>query len=141
MLDADFIRKNLDAVKANCANRNVKADVDAVVRLDDDRKKLEFQRGEAAAKQNQISKGFATAKTPEEKAALKAESGALKEQIVGFDAELKKVEAELVGVLLTIPNMTHPDAPVGTDDKANKVVAVVGEPTKFDFKPKDHVAI
>lgn len=141
MLDADFIRKNLDAVKANCANRNVKADVDAVVRLDDDRKKLEFQRGEAAAKQNQISKGFASAKTPEEKAALKAESGALKEQIVGFDAQLKTVEAELVAVLVTIPNMTHPDAPVGTDDKANKVVSVVGEPRKFDFKIKDHVAL
>jgi seryl-tRNA synthetase len=141
MLDADFIRKNLDAVKANCANRNVKADVDAVVHLDDDRKSLEFRRGEAAAKQNQISKGFASAKTPEEKAALKAESGALKEQITKFDAELKETEADLIAVLLTIPNMTHPDAPVGTDDKANKVVSVVGEPRKFDFKIKDHVAL
>ena len=52
MLDADFIRKNLDDVKKNCTDRNVKADVDAVVRLDDRRKQLEFQRGETAAKKN-----------------------------------------------------------------------------------------
>ena len=32
MLDAQFIRDNLEAVKANCRNRNVKADVDRVVR-------------------------------------------------------------------------------------------------------------
>jgi seryl-tRNA synthetase len=40
MLDAAFIRANLDAVRANCVNRNVKADVDLVVRLDDQRKQL-----------------------------------------------------------------------------------------------------
>ena len=40
MLDAAFIREHLAAVKENCANRNVKADVDAVVRLDDERKRL-----------------------------------------------------------------------------------------------------
>jgi len=37
--------------------------------------------------------------------------------------------------------MTHPDAPVGADFAANKVVATFGEPRTFDFKPKDHVAL
>jgi seryl-tRNA synthetase len=37
--------------------------------------------------------------------------------------------------------MTHPDAPVGTDATANKVISKHGEPTKFAFKPKDHVAL
>ena len=43
MLDAQFIRENLEAVKANLKNRNVKADVDRVVQLDDERKRLEQQ--------------------------------------------------------------------------------------------------
>src|SRR6266540_729721 len=40
MLDPQYIRDNLDAVKTNCKNRNVSADVDRVVTLDDERKRL-----------------------------------------------------------------------------------------------------
>src|SRR5438552_16963522 len=40
MLEAPFIRDNLDAVKANCKDRNVTADVDRVVALDEERKRL-----------------------------------------------------------------------------------------------------
>ena len=42
---------------------------------------------------------------------------------------------------MTIPNMTHPDAPIGGTPADNKVIRTWGEPRKFDFKPKDHVAI
>ena len=31
MLDVHFIRENLEAVKANCKNRNVNADIDQVI--------------------------------------------------------------------------------------------------------------
>jgi seryl-tRNA synthetase len=42
---------------------------------------------------------------------------------------------------MTIPNMTHPDAPIGATPADNKVVRTWGDKPKFDFKPKDHVAI
>ncbi len=140
MLDANFIRDNLDAVKANCANRNVKADVDAVVRLDAERKGVQRQADETKAKQNELSKKFQSAK-PDERAALKEESTKLKEQVAGFDTKLKEIEEALRVAILPIPNMTHPDAPVGTDAVANVVVAKFGEPTTFDFPPKDHVSL
>ncbi len=141
MLDAAFVRDNLDAVKANCANRNVTADVDAVVRLDEERRRIQRTADELKGKQNAVSKGFATAKDDAAKQAIKDEAAKLKEQIAALEPELKRVEEELRAVLVTIPNMTHPDAPVGSDAAANKVVTVFGTPTKFDFKPKDHVAI
>jgi len=37
--------------------------------------------------------------------------------------------------------MAHPDAPVGKEDKDNLEVKRVGEPTAFDFEPKDHVQL
>ena len=49
MLDAAFIREHLDAVKANCRNRNVKADVDRVVQLDDERKRLAQRNADASS--------------------------------------------------------------------------------------------
>ncbi len=138
MLDAAFIRDNLDAVKANCVNRNVSADVDAVVVLDDERKKLQRQVDETKARQNQISAGFKSA-TAEEKAKLKDESGKLKEQVAAFEVQLKEVEVKLRAVVSVIPNMSHPKAPVGAGDSANVTVAEFGTKPTFDFKPKDHV--
>jgi seryl-tRNA synthetase len=142
MLDAAYIRDNLELVKQNCRNRGAKAaDPDAVVKLDDERKRLEGLRGDTAARQNQLSAGFKDAKTPEAKQALKEESTKLKEQIAKIDADLKVTQAALDAALTLIPNMTHPDAPVGADEKANKEIAKFGERRKFDFKAKDHVAL
>ena len=56
MLDANFIREHLDAVKANCANRNVKADVDRVVQLDDERRRFAGETQSVQQRQNEVSK-------------------------------------------------------------------------------------
>ncbi|HSQ55170.1 MAG TPA: serine--tRNA ligase [Gemmata sp.] len=141
MLDASFIRDNAVAVKANCRNRGVsEIPVDRVIAFDSKRKELVQRRSDTAAKKNEISKQFAKA-TPEQRSALKEQSTALDKEIGILDAELKLVEDDLKVNLVQIPNMTHPDAPVGADEKANKVVAKFGDPRKFDFKPKDHVGL
>ncbi len=140
MLDAAFVRDNLDAVKANCANRLVKVDVDAVVRLDDERRRLQREYDELKGKQNALSdqiKGAGKDKELREK--LVAESRGMKDRLAELEAGAKRFEEELRAALAVIPNMTHPDAPVGHTAADNKVVATFKEPTKFDFKPKDHV--
>ena len=142
MLDAAFIRDNLDAVRINCINRNTDTmAVERAVKIDEERKRLVQLRSETAAKQNDISKKFPQAKTPEEKQALKDQSTKLKEELGILDANLKLVEDDLKANLHLIPNMSHPAAPVGRDSAANVVVAKHGEPRTFDFKPKDHVAL
>jgi seryl-tRNA synthetase len=142
MLDAAFIRDNFEAVQANCINRNVDpVPVERAVKFDDERKRLVQLRSETAAKQNALSKQFGGARTQEEKDSLRKQSTELKEQLGGIDAKLKLVEGDLLANLLLIPNMTHPAAPVGKDPSANKVVSKSGEPRKFAFKPKDHVAL
>ena len=72
---------------------------------------------------------------------MKAEGKNLRERKSAMEAEVKKVEADLHAALLTIPNMTHPDAPVGSTPADNKVISRSGEPRQFDFAPKDHVAL
>src|SRR4051794_21637471 len=132
MLDAAFVRDNLAAVKANCANRNVPDfPADRAVFFDDARKRLVQERSETAAKQNALSKQFGAAKTQEEKDALRAQSTALKEAIGRIDAELALVEGDLKANLLQLPNMTHPAAPVGTDPSSNVVVAEFGAKPTF----------
>jgi seryl-tRNA synthetase len=141
MLDAAFIREHLDEVKANCRNRNVSADPDAVVRFDDERKRIEQQVQTLQQRQNEIQKITAKEKDPARKQELIAEGKTLREQVAGLEKQRDQVKADLHAVLVTIPNMTHPDAPVGTTGDDNKVISAWGEPTRFDFPSRDHVAL
>jgi seryl-tRNA synthetase len=138
MLDAQFIREHLDAVKANLRHRNVKADVDRVVRLDDERKHLAQQTQTIHQRQNEVAKLVKGEQGKAKRDALIQEGRSLKEQVAGLEEQRKTVECDLEAALKTIPNMTHPDAPVGND---NRVLRKEGEPRKFDFTPKDHVAL
>ena len=140
MLDVSYIREHLASVKANCRNRGVTADVDAVVRLDDARRAAQRLFDDTRAAQNRISEQIKSAgKDKELRDKLVAESRGMKDQLAAYESDAKRLEGELRTALLPIPNMTHPDAPVGDTDAANRVVKVSGEPTRFDFKVKDHV--
>ncbi|MGL6095347.1 MAG: serine--tRNA ligase [Fimbriiglobus sp.] len=142
MLDAAFVRDNLAAVKANCGNRGVAADVDSVIRHDDERKRLQRQFDELKARQNLLSDEIKKAgKDAEKRTALIAESKAMKDQLGALEAEAKTAEDAVRVSLLGIPNMTHPDAPVGRTDADNKVVATFGDAAKLPFPPKDHVEL
>lgn len=137
MLDPAFVRENADAVKANCAARQVQnARVDDVVRLDEERRRSQRQFDELKAKQNQLSDEIKKAgKDQAKRDALVAQSKGMKDELGRLEADVKRVEEELKAALLTIPNLSHPAAPVGSE---NKVVKTVGTPPAFDFKPKDH---
>jgi seryl-tRNA synthetase len=141
MLDPHFIRENLAAVKANCANRNVKADADRVVALDDERRRLVSETQVLQQRQNEISKLIPKEKDKDKKQALIQEGRELREKVAALEAKSRDNDAAMRAALNTIPNMSHPDAPVGTDAAANRVLRKVGEPRKFDFPAKDHVAL
>jgi seryl-tRNA synthetase len=141
MLDATFIREHLAEVESNLANRNVKADVGRVVQLDDERRRLIAETQVLQQRQNEISKLIPKEKDAAKKQALVQEGRELREKVGGLEAKARDNDAALRAALSVIPNMTHPDAPVGTDSAANKVLRTWGEPRKFDFKAKDHVAL
>ncbi|MFL5341809.1 MAG: serine--tRNA ligase [Gemmataceae bacterium] len=142
MLDAAFIRANLEAVKANCVHRAVKnAHPDRVVQFDDERKRLEQEKQTLQQRQNAIAGQMKGKLEPDARQALIAEGKALKEQVGTFEKQLKLIETDLHAELMQIPNMTHPDAPVSVDPTGNKVIRRWGEPPQFGFKPKDHVAL
>lgn len=141
MLDAQFIRENLEEVKTNCRNRNVKADVDPVIQLDDERKRFIQEIQTIQQRKNEIDKLIPKEKDATKKQGLIQEGRSLREKVAAMEGQSKSVEKELRDVLLTIPNMSHPAAPVGTTAQDNKVIRKWDEPRKFDFAIKDHVAL
>jgi seryl-tRNA synthetase len=141
MLDYRFIKENLDAVKANIKSRNMNADADAVVALFDKRTALVTELQTLQTKRNDNAKAMKGKLSDDERKRLIDEGKAIKDEIAAAEAALAKAEEDLDVAGRLIPNMAHPDAPLGKEDKDNTEVKRVGEPTKFPFTPKDHVQL
>ena len=141
MLDLRYVRENPKAVAENCRNRGVVADIDLVVKLADRRSGLIQELNELKHQQNQLAKSVGGERDPERRKYLIAESRRMKEAIPERETELQMVERRLREEMLKIPNMTHPDSPIGKDDTENVELKRVGEIPTFDFEPRDHVEL
>jgi seryl-tRNA synthetase len=142
MLDRKYIVENAEAVKTNCANRNITVDVDRLVELESQRREKLHLVQELNTAYNAASKKIGQAKDAVEREQLKVDARKLRDQKDAAQAEHDKLDAEAKLVQLHVPNMAHPDCPIGVDDKANLELArgkhVIRE---FDFKPLDHLEL
>lgn len=141
MLDYKFIKDNLEAVKKNIENRNMTADADKVVELYDKRTALVTKQQELQQKRNENAKAMKQKLDDAKRQELIAAGKEIKDQIAVIDKEVAETEEALEEAARQIPNMVHPDAPVGKLDTENLEVKKVGTPRKFNFEPKDHVQI
>jgi seryl-tRNA synthetase len=141
VLDLKFIRENARAVEENCKNRGVEAEVGLVVELADRRSELIQELNELKQRQNQMAKSIGKERDEEARGRLIEDSRTMKEQIPAREMELHEVEERLRDEQLKIPNMTHPDSPIGKDDTENVEIRRSGEIPEFAFEPRDHVEI
>ncbi len=141
MLDIKFIQDNLEEVKANLVNRGMTADPDQVVAL---YKRRLAALGELEALRQRRNENASKMKgklAPEARQPLVLEGRELKESIARYEGDLLEVERALMIEAARIPNMAHPRAPVGREESCNLELRRVGEPTRFDFAPKDHLEL
>ncbi len=142
MLDRKYIIENLEAVKQNCANRNVTCDVDRLVELEISRKEKLKQVEVLNAEANAVSKTIGQAKDDAEREQRKEKGRELRARKDAGQAEHDKLDDEAHKIQLTIPNMAHEDAPIGEDDKSNLELEHSKQtPRQFDFQPLDHVEL
>jgi seryl-tRNA synthetase len=130
MLDIKFIRDNKELVKTNTQNRGIKADIERLLSLDETRRQLMHKIEEFRSQRNKQSKG-----KPSDEEIVKMRS--LGNEIKTLELELDTVDAEYKELLFKVPNLTHPDSPVGGEDKF-RVVSKHNKPPEFAFAPKDH---
>lgn len=139
MLDLNYICDNAELVAQNCHNRGVKVNIHELVKHRQQRSDLITQIDELRREQNELSAKIPKEADPQQKQALIARGKELRQTVATHETELKDLESQLRVLQMQVPNMTHPAAPVGKLAEDNKVVRKFGEPTKFDFKPLDHV--
>jgi seryl-tRNA synthetase len=138
MLDIKYLRENLAAATAALANRSGEVDLSTFSGLDLRRRELLGEGETLKAEKNRVSALIGQTK---DKSQVRTEIEQMKEvstRIKQIDDELRGVEEELQALLLTIPNLPHPDCPVGRDEAANLEVRSWGEIPAFEFKPQAH---
>ncbi|MGQ0589649.1 MAG: serine--tRNA ligase [Sphingosinicella sp.] len=140
MLSLPFIRDNAAIVRKAIADKGVTLDLDALLALDGEVRELKTRADGLRAERNAISDGFKGA-APEERPALGAKAKAIGAEIGSVESALSEKQAALDALLMAVPNIPWPGAPVGPDESANVVVRTEGEVPWFDFAPLDHVAL
>ncbi len=151
MLDITQLRRDLAAVVARLETRKTPQpflDVERFTALEAERKTLQTRTEELQAQRNSLSKQIGmlkgkAAKTGEdtsaETAALMAQVSAAADEMTAGATRLDALQAELQGLLLSVPNLPDPSVPVGADESANIEARRWGTPGAYDFPVKDHV--
>ena len=140
MLSRDLLRERPDQVKARLAGRGVDLDlVDRWTELDAERRAILVEAEALKQQRNEASKRIGEKKRTGGDAAVEiAAVGAVKDRIERHDARLGEIDASLYELELKLPNLPDDDVPAGTDESANRVERVVGEPRTFEFEPRTH---
>lgn len=141
MIDVKRLRQDPEGMRASLRRRqdpSIDGMLDAVLDLDRRRRDLLVRVEGLKARRNTASEEVARRKRAGESAdELFAELKASGEEVKALDAAVHRIDEELDGLLLTLPNPPHADAPDG-DETGNAVVRVWGEPPAFAFPPRPH---
>jgi seryl-tRNA synthetase len=141
MVDLKDLRENPEKYRRGAERKNVRVDIDAILRADEQRVAAQKEFERLRTEQNEASKLIARAKDASERDAHKSRAADLKPRVKDAEERMKSAEAELQPLLLQVPQPPDDDVPVGKDAGDNVVLYRWGTPRKFEFKPKSHIEL
>jgi seryl-tRNA synthetase len=144
MLDIRLIRERPDFVRERLATRGAELaqQIDEVLRVDSERRKLETQVQQLNAERNKLSKEIGRLRSQKESSAEQESNvRAIGEEIARLNEAAAAADAFQTTLLLGIPNLPHANAPIGADAGGNPEVRVWGEKPLFGYQPLDHVEL
>lgn len=141
MLDIKFIRENKEIVKEALKNRNLKIDIDELVKLDEERRSLLVETEALKAERNkandEISILMKEKKNPKD---IIAKMKVVSQKIAELDNKVEEIDQKIAKFIYTIPNIPDKSIPVGGPEN-NKIVKSWGKTPTFDFNPRSHIEL
>lgn len=145
MIDIKLIRENPKLVKDNIKKKfqNEKLLlVDKVKNLDEEWRKLKQEEDKLRNQRNKISESINQAKKQKKNiSVLIKKAKEIPDKIAKTENKRKKLEAEIRGIMLKIPNIIHKSVPIGRDEKSNVEIKKIGKPKKPKYKLFNHVEL
>ena len=140
MLDIKFIRENSEVIKTAAIRKKLKFDVDALLKLDDERLAIMKRVEDLRAKQNGASEQIQKSQG-EERNALLESMRVVKDDLKKEEESLEVVMKDWRALMLSVPNIPDMSVPDGESDADNVEAKKWGEIKTFDFKVRDHIEI
>ncbi|MCE5311926.1 MAG: serine--tRNA ligase [Nitrospiraceae bacterium] len=139
MLDARFVRENIELLKSALQKRASDIDLEAFAGLEQERLKLTRESEDLRNKRNVVSEEIGKLKREKKDASqLMQDMKAVADRIKEIEEALKGIEEQTSAQLMVIPNIPHESVPVGKDEEDNQEIRRWGEPRKFEFEPLNH---
>jgi len=140
MIDPKYLRTNIEETAKQLSRRGYRLDIAAITDLEAQRKVLQIETQNLQNQRNTLSKAIGQTKAKGENIdSLMAEVNQLSENLQHNEQQLVDIQTRLQSIVATIPNIPHSSVPAGKTEEDNQEIRRWGEPTKFDFIPKDHV--
>ena len=139
MLDARFVRENVESVRNGLKKRGYEFPLAAFLAIDEKRMALLKETEELRNRRNVVSEEIGKLKRQKEDAAVQLdEMKGVSDRLKDLDERLKDLEAETRALLLTIPNIPDESVPPGRDENDNVEIRKWGTLRQFDFEPLNH---
>ena len=139
MLDINLIREKPDLVRKSMLDRQLdSAPVDAILKLDEQRRAILTEAETLKAERNAVSKEISQMKAAADRKIRIEAMRTVGDKIATLDKEIARIEEELKSAAATIPNLPDGRTPYGKDEDGNVVLRTVGDLPQFDFEPKVH---
>ncbi|MFH0854420.1 MAG: serine--tRNA ligase [bacterium] len=140
MLDIKFIHDNQKKVKEAIKNKNIRLDLDELLEIDDERRKLQQEIDSLRQTRNEISDRIKKSNgKPDQNIITKGRE--LKEKIAKFEEEYREIDKNYLNLMYLVPQIPSEDTPIGKTSEENIEIKRWGEPRKFDFEIKDHIEL
>jgi seryl-tRNA synthetase len=140
MLDPRTLESRRDEIIASCKSRRVDVDLDAAIAAQRRVAEIQTELNSLNQRRNEHQTGGKRKLEPAEREAHVAEGRRLKGEVASLEKRLADEREVLQGLMLSIPNLLHPDLPEGGEADFRELRRV-GEPRAFDFQPLDHIAL
>ncbi|PWL73651.1 serine--tRNA ligase [Candidatus Gastranaerophilales bacterium] len=139
MLDIKLIRENPDKINELLKRRNPELSIDEVIKIDEERRKIQTQADELRAKRKAESQKIGELKKKGENTdAIQEDVRKIGDDIKALEEKQNELDAKQRNILLHIPNIPDETTPIGFSEDDNVEVYKWGEPRKFDFEFKAH---
>lgn len=123
-------------------NKNEKADIEEIIRLDEYKRKLQFQFDNLRAHQKSASKDIPNLKKQgKDVSELLKEMGKVSAQIKSITSEVAQVEEQLNDQIMKVPNIPHQSVPIGPSESDNVEIGSWGKKPAKDFIRLDHIEL
>ena len=139
MLDPALLKDNIEILKLNISRRNLDVDIDLLIELNEERKKLRFEAEQKRSNQKELGKEIANA-DKEKKEALLNQASELSSEVKSLFEKVDQKDEEFLNQWIKIPNIISDSSPDGKSESDNKEIKKIGN-IKEIKNPKDHLEI